>query len=177
MSFSTNQFNQYLDSSNCCKKILIKDGIVSSYFEVETHPGFFTKTRCEVTSLKNSFQQIGESLSILKNFDSYQYLICTILPDIADTNPFKKVLQKIRFIIISSFTKFINLLHIKDFEAIQEWNIFSKKILEVVAEIVNSFRQGTHFTEISEFKLDQEVSIFFSLDIEKIDEELNRYYL
>ncbi len=177
MSFSTNQFNQYLDSSNCCKKFLIKDGIVSSYFEVETHPGFFTKTRCEVNSLKNSFQQIGESLSILKNFDSYQYLICQILPDIADINPFKKVLQKIRFILIISFTKFINLLHIQDFEAIQEWNIFSKKILEVVAEIVNSFRQGINFTEISDFKLDQEVSIFFSLDIERIDEELNRYYL
>ncbi len=177
MSFSTNQFNQYLHSSTFCKKFLIKDGIISSYFEVETHQGFFTKTRYEVTSLKNSFQQIGESLSILKNFDSYQYLICTILPDIPDINPFKKVLQKIRFIIISSFTKFINLLHIKDFEAIQKWNLFSKKILEVVAEIVNSFRQGTHFTEISEFKLDQEVSIFFSLDIEKIDEELHRYYL
>ena len=156
---------------------MIKDGITSSYFEVENHPGFFPKTRCEVNSLKNSFQQIGESMSILKNFDYYQYLICRILPDIADINPFKKVFQKIRFIIINCFTKFITLLHIKDFETIQKWNIFSKKILEAVAEIVNSFRQGITFAEVSDFKLDQEVSIFFNLDIEKMDEELNSYYL
>lgn len=157
---------------------MIKDGITSSYFEIDTNPGFFSKTRYDISSLKNVFQQIGESMSILKNFDYYQYLMCTILPDIADTNPFKKVFQKVRFMIICSFTKFIFLLHVKDYETIKEWNIFSKKILELVADIVNSYRQGVEFREISgSVNLDQECCIFFNLDIEKIDEELNRYYL
>ena len=178
MSVSPYQFNQYLHSSHFCKKFLIKDGITSSYFEIETNPGFFSKTRYDISSLKNVFQQIGESMSILKNFDYYQYLMCTILPDIADTNPFKKVFQKVRFVIICSFTKFIFLLQVKDYETIKEWNIFSKKILELVADIVNSYRQGVEFREISSsFNLDQECCIFFNLDIEKIDEELNRYYL
>ncbi len=178
MSVSPYQFNQYLNSSHFCKKFLIKDGITSSYFEIETNPGFFSKTKYDISSLKNVFQQIGESMSILKNFDYYQYLMCTIIPDISDTNPFKKVFQKVRFMIICSFTKFIFLLQVKDYETIKEWNIFSKKILELVADIVNSYRQGVGFREISTtFNLDQECCIFFNLDIEKIDEELNRYYL
>ena len=157
---------------------MVKDGITSPYFEIETEQGFFTKTKYDIISLKNTFQQIGESMSILKNFDYYQYLMCTLLPDIADTNPFKKVFQKVRFMIICSFTKFISLLHMRDYETIKKWNILSKKILELVAEIVNGYRQGVEFREISySFKVDKEFCIFFNLDIEKMDEELNYYYL
>jgi len=117
-------------------------------------------------------------MSIIKNFDYYQYLICKMLPEIADTNPFKKVFQKIRFVIICSFAKFISLLDIKDYETITKWNLLSKKNLESLAEIVNSYRQGIEFSYISNgFKLDEESCIFFNLNIEKIDEELNRYYL
>ena len=178
MSFSTNQFKSYLQSSHSCKKFLIKDGIISSYFEIDSQPGFFPKSRWEVTVLKKSAQHIGESLSILKNFDYYQYLICTILPDIADTNHFKKLFQKIRFIIIISFAKFINLLLIKDMESVKKWNVFSNKTLEFGAEIVNSFRQGLKFSEISnDIKLDNEFYDFFNIDMVKIDEELNHYYL
>ena len=101
-----------------------------------------------------------------------------MLPDIADMNPFKKVFQKVRFMIICSFTKFISLLDFKDYDTIKQWNILSKKTLELVAEIVNSYRQGVEFREISNgFKFDHEFCAFFNLNIENIDEELNRYYL
>jgi hypothetical protein len=175
----SNQFiNKYLLSSNQCKKFLIKDGITSSYFESERNQGFFTETRLEVISLKNRYPQIGESLSIIKNFDHYQYLICTLIPDIADTDPFKKVLQKIRFIIICSFTKFIKILNSNNFYQFEYWNFLSKKLLEVVAETVNYFRQGTKFDEIlNDFKLDEELFIYFDLDIENINEVLDQYYL
>jgi hypothetical protein len=175
----TNQFiNNYLLSSNQCKKFLVKDGITSSYFEIERNPGFFTKTRLEVISLKNRYPQIGESLSILKNFDHYQYLICTLIPNIADTDPFKKVLQKLRFMIICSFTKFIQLLNSNNFEQFEYWNVLSKKLLEIVAETVTYFRQGPKFNEIlNDFKLDEELFIYFNLDIKKIDELLDQYYL
>lgn len=157
---------------------MIKDGITSSYFEIETNPGFFTKTRYDIIFLKNTFRNIGESMSILKNFDYYQYLICKLLPEIADTNPFKKVFQKIRFVIICSFAKFISLLDTKDYVTITKWNILSKKNLELVAEMVNSYRQGIDFSNISNgFKFEDEICIFFNLNIDKIDEELNRYYL
>ena len=123
-------------------------------------------------------QEPGESMSILKNFDYYQYLICKMLPEIADTNPFKKVFQKIRFVIICSFAKFISLLDTKDYVTITKWNILSKKNLELVAEMVNSYRQGIEFSNISNgFKFEDEICIFFNLNIDKIDEELNRYYL
>lgn len=178
MSISPQQFNHYLQSSHLCKKFLIKDGITSSYFEIETNPGFFTKNRYDIIFLKNTFQNIGESMSILKNFDYYQYLICKMLPEIADTNPFKKVFQKIRFVIICSFAKFISLLDTKDYVTITKWNILSKKNLELVAEMVNSYRQGIEFSNISNgFKFEDEICIFFNLNIDKIDEELNRYYL
>src|SRR5918999_337159 len=118
LSFSIQLINKYLLSSTNCKKFLLKDGITSSYFEIESNPGFFTKSRLDVISLKNSCPQIGKSLSILKNFDHYQYVICTLIPNIDDTNPFKKVLQKIRFMIIFSFTKFFQLLHSNNFDQI-----------------------------------------------------------
>lgn len=157
---------------------MIKDGITSSYFEIETNPGFFIKNRYDIIFLKNTFQNIGESMSILKNFDYYQYLICKMLPEIADINPFKKVFQKIRFVIICSFAKFISLLDTKDYVTITKWNILSKKNLELVAEMVNSYRQGIEFSNISNgFKFEDEICIFFNLNIDKIDEELNRYYL
>jgi hypothetical protein len=101
-----------------------------------------------------------------------------MLPEIADTNPFKKVFQKIRFMLLCSFAKFISLLINKEYERIKKWNILSKNTLESVAEIVNNYRQGLKFTELSNgFKLDPELCIFFNFNSEKIDEELNRYYL
>lgn len=157
---------------------MVKDGITSSYFEIESNPDFFSKTRLDVISLKNRWPQIGKSLSILKNFDHYQYIICTLIPNIADTDPFKKVLQKIRFMIIFSFTKFFQLLHTNDFEQVEYWNFLSKKLLEIVAETVNYFRQGTKFDEIlNDFKLDEELFRYLELDIEKIDDVLDKYYL
>lgn len=178
MSFSIQLINKYLLSSTNCKKFLVKDGITSSYFEIENNPGFFIKTRLDVISLKNRCPQIGKSFSILKNFDYYQYVICTLIPNIADTNPFKKVLQKIRFMIICSFTKFIKILNSNNFYQFEYWNFLSKKLLEVVAETVNYFRQGTKFDEIlNDFKLDEELFIYFDLDIEKINEVLDQYYL
>lgn len=178
MTVSIQFINNYLFSSNQCKKFLVKDGITSSYFEIERNPGFFTKTRLEVISIKKKHQQIGESLSILKNFDHYQYLICTLIPNIADTDPFKKVLQKIRFMIISSITKFIHLLNSNNFQQFEYWNFISKKLLKVVAETVNYFRQGTKFDEIlNDIKLDEELFVYLNLDIEKIDKSLDQFYL
>ena len=178
MAASIQLINKYLHSSNQCKKFLVKDGITSSYFEIERNPGFFTKTKLEVISLKNRYSQIGESLSILKNFDHYQYIICTLIPNIADTDPFKKVLQKIRFMIISSITKFIHLLNSNNFQQFEYWNFISKKLLQVVAETVNYFRQGTKFDEIlNDIKLDEELFVYLNLDIEKIDKSLDQFYL
>lgn len=157
---------------------MVKDGITSSYFEIESNPNFFNKTKLDVISLKNRCPQIGKSLSILKNFDHYQYIICTLIPNIADTDPFKKVLQKIRFMIIFSFTKFFQLLHSNDFEQVEYWNFLSKKLLEIVAETVNYFRQGTKFDEIlNDVKLDEELFRYLELDIEKIDDVLDKFYL
>lgn len=178
MTVSIQFINNFLFSSNQCKKFLVKDGITSSYFEIERNPGFFTKTRLEVISIKKKHQQIGESLSILKNFDHYQYLICTLIPDIADTDPFKKVLQKIRFMIICSITKFIHLLNSNNFQQFEYWNFISKKLLKVVAETVNYFRQRTKFDEIlNDIKLDEELFVYLNLDIEKIDKSLDQFYL
>jgi hypothetical protein len=178
LTVSIQFINNFLFSSNQCKKFIVKDGITSSYFEIERNPGFFTKTRLEVISIKKKHQQIGESLSILKNFDHYQYLICTLIPNIADTDPFKKVLQKIRFMIISSITKFIHLLNSNNFQQFEYWNFISKKLLKVVAETVNYFRQGTKFDEIlNDIKLDEELFVYLNLDIEKIDKSLDQFYL
>jgi hypothetical protein len=95
-----------------------------------------------------------------------------------DTDPFKKVLQKIRFMIISSITKFIHLLNSNNFQQFEYWNFISKKLLKVVAETVNYFRQGTKFDEIlNDIKLDEELFVYLNLDIEKIDKSLDQFYL
>lgn len=177
MSFSIHLFNNYLSSSQC-NKFLVKDGISSPFFEIKKHPGFFSETRLDVLSLRNKCPDIRTSLSILKNLDHYQYLICTLIPNIADTNPYKKLLQKIRFIIIFSFAKFLELLNDKKFDEIDHWNFLSKKLLEKVAEMVNYFRQGTKFDEIlNEIKLDDELFHYLNIDKEIINEALDQFYL
>ena len=178
MSLSVNMINKYLYSSNKCEKILINDGIISPYFEVHRIPDFFNNTRLECNSLKSKYPQIGKSFSLLKNFDHYQYIICTLIPDIPDTDHFKKLLQKLRFLVIYSITKFIQILENNNFDQIEYWNLLSGKFLEMLAEIVNYFRNGSKFDEIlNEVKIDENFINFLELDLEKIDKVLDGYYL
>lgn len=170
--------NKYLNSSNKCKKILINDGITSTYFEAHGIPDFFNNIRIERNILKNKYPQIGKSFSLLKNFDHYQYIICTLIPSIPDADQYKKLLQKLRFLVIYSITKFIQMIENNNFDQIDYWNLLSRNFLEMLAEIVNYFRNGSKFDEIyNEVKIDENFIKFLELDLERIDQVLDEYYL
>ena len=175
---SDNMIHKYLNSYNRCKKILINDGIISSYFEVDRIPDFFNNTRLECNSLKSKYPEIGKSLSLLKNFDHYQYIICTLIPGIPDRDQFKKLLQKLRFLVICSITKFIQIFENNNFHQIEYWNLLSGKFLEMLTEIVNYFRNGSKFEEIlNEVKIDDNFIKFLGLNLKRIDRVLDEFYL
>jgi hypothetical protein len=177
LSFSIQLINNYLSSPQC-KKILVKDGISSPYLEIKKNPGFFSEIFLEVDSFKDKCPEIRTSFSILKNLDHYQYLICNLIPNTVDTDPYKKDLQKLRLLIIFLFAKFLELLNNKNYEQIEQWNLLSKKLLEIVSETVNYFRQGINFEEIlNEIKLEDEFYHYLNLNKKIIDDILDHYYL
>ena len=52
---------------------------------------------------------IGDVASAAKNLDEYQFLICSLVPSLPDSNPSKMELQKYRVAIIAAFAKLVPL--------------------------------------------------------------------
>ena len=68
--------------------------------------------------------------SIAKNLDEYQYIVCSEVRSLPDSNPFKKELQKYRIIIMTSFAKLIPILSsLGSDKDLQEWNRFAQVLI------------------------------------------------
>jgi len=123
-------------------------------------------------------QKIGESISIIKNLDYYQDLICKTIPNLADNNPLKIILQKLRILMIGAFSKLSRLICCLDKKGIEDWNKISGSLLEIVSTTIVSYRSN-NVLENHQSALDKATSffIFFELDLERIDDALKDLYL
>lgn len=84
---------------------------------------------------KTRFASIGNTSSLAKNLDEYQYIVCREIRSIPDINPYKKDLQKYRVLIISAFAKLIPMLtSLSSDKNLQEWNRFAQILLTQVSE-------------------------------------------
>ncbi len=83
---------------------------------------------------RSRFSGIGSTSSIAKNLDEYQYIICSEIQYLPDTNLFKKELQKYRIIIMASFAKLIPILSSQGSDTdLEEWNQFAQVLLTQVS--------------------------------------------
>ena len=161
-----------------CYKLIIKDGIASDFFLIGKYANIFDAIEFHTVLLRKTIPSIGESISIIKNLDYYQDLICRTIPNLADNNPLKIILQKLRILIIGAFSKLSRLICCLDKKGIEDWNKISGSLLEIVSTIIVSYRSNNGL-ENHQSTLDKATSffIFFALDLERIDDALKDLYL
>ncbi|HET9773867.1 MAG TPA: hypothetical protein VFP25_02680 [Nitrososphaeraceae archaeon] len=161
-----------------CYKLIIKDGIASDFFLIGKYANIFDAIEFHTVSLRKTIPSIGESISIIKNLDYYQDLICKTIPNLADNNPLKIILQKLRILIIGAFSKLSRLICCLDKNGIEQWNKISGSLLEIVSTTIVSYRSNNGL-ENHQSALDKATSffIFFGLDLERIDDALKDLYL
>lgn len=161
-----------------CYKLIIKDGIASDFFLIGKYANIFDAIEFHTVLLRKTIPSIGESISIIKNLDYYQDLICKTIPNLADNNPLKIILQKLRVLIIGAFSKLSRLICCLDKNGIEQWNKFSGSLLEIVSTTIVSYRSN-NWVENHQSELDKATSlfIFLGLDLERIDDELRDLYL
>lgn len=161
-----------------CYKLIIKDGIASDFFLIGKYANIFDAIEFHTVLLRKTIPSIGESISIIKNLDYYQDLICKTIPNLADNNPLKIILQKLRILIIGAFSKLSRLICCLDKKGIEDWNKISGSLLEIVSTTIVSYRSNNGL-ENHQSALDKATSffIFFGLDLERIDDALKDLYL
>ena len=103
-------------SSSSCSKLLSGDGITTSDLTIKGVHGIFGPVSIDARSAKKGVPAIGDVASAAKNLDEYQFLICSMVPSLPDSNPSKMELQKYRVAIIAAFAKLVPLLLLKSIQ-------------------------------------------------------------
>lgn len=97
-------------------------------------------------TLKDKLPGLGNSITIIKNFDEYQYLLCQYVPKLSDHAIWKFKFQKIRLLIHLYFTKlteFLKNIHSgKEVEnPMNDLNKVGNDIILEISELNQLFRE------------------------------------
>jgi len=90
----------------------------------------FDAASLDARSAKKSNPEVGQTASVAKNLDEYQFLICSLVPSLPDSNRSKLQLQKYRIGIVAAFAMLAALLKEVRPEALAQWNRHAKSLLE-----------------------------------------------
>jgi hypothetical protein len=86
--------NKYIINNAKCHKLLSSDGITSRDLVIEKVTGILEGIRLNIKSQVTVLPNITKAAGIAKNLDEYQYIVCSEVGDIPDTNSYKRELQK-----------------------------------------------------------------------------------
>jgi hypothetical protein len=100
-----------VDSS--CVRMLPGDGITTPDLTVKGAQRVFGAVLVDVRVARKSVHAMGETASAAKNLDEYQFMICSLILLIPDSNSSKMQLQKYHVAIIASFAKLMLLFCMK----------------------------------------------------------------
>jgi len=128
-------FKNLIINDRKCHKLLSKDGITTRYLTIDRLAGIFEGITIDVNLQRSRMNSIGKTVTITKNLDEYQFIICSEVRSMPDINPYKIELQKYRVLIIVSLATLAHLLSsLDDDKALQEWNYFAQILLTRVSE-------------------------------------------
>jgi hypothetical protein len=96
-----------VDSS--CVRMLFVDEITTPDLTVKGAQRVFGAVLVDVRVARKSVPAMDEAASAAKNLDEYQFMICSLVPSIPDSNSSKMQLQKYHVAIIASFAKLMPL--------------------------------------------------------------------
>lgn len=138
--------SRILSSSKPCKKQLEFDGISSNRFILKDQSGKLLLSIKNVPTLKDKIIGLGNSITIVKNFDEYQYLLCSQVPTLSDQSIWKFKFQKIRVLIYLYLDKLTSYLVINPAPNIREnvlgnLNRTGNAILLETSELIQIFRE------------------------------------
>lgn len=127
--------NKLIINDSRCHKLLSKDGITTRHFVIDRLPGIFEGITIDVNFQRSRMNSISRMVTITKNLDEYQYIICSEIRNMPDSNPYKIQLQKYRVLTIASFATLVHLLSfLEDDQALQKWNYFAQILLTRISE-------------------------------------------
>ncbi|HEY7571094.1 MAG TPA: hypothetical protein VH796_06980 [Nitrososphaeraceae archaeon] len=173
MNFTRRIIDRYVLNDVKCCKFLTEDGITTSRLAIESVEGIFEGFRID-TSRETIPPIFRRACGILKNLDDYQYIVCSEIRSIPDSNRYKKILQKYRVTIVAAFVKFILTIHSRVIVALHDWTHFAQQLLTGISNTLANARINS--TTLS--NNDQIGSMFdyFGMSSNEVDELLDAIY-
>jgi hypothetical protein len=176
-------------SSKPCFRFLENDGISTRFFLLRD---FDNKKKLiyfkDVMVLRNNVPNAGIAITIVKNFDEYQHIICNYVPKLNDNNFYKIKFQKIRILIYLFFHSFSKILiGANDQNVLDGWIKESNSLLKETSELILDYRESANNSDndsveslnkilIQKVKLKQDYFNYFNMAEEKIDRTLYSIY-
>ena len=161
-------------SSSSCSKLLSGDGITSFDLTIKGVNGLFGPLTIDVRSTRKVLPAIGEVASAAKNLDEYQFLICSLVPSLPDSNPSKMELQKYRVAIIAAFAKLVSLLLLKDIrqEDLVQWSKHARALLEETSDTYLKANSNSK-VQIASHK---DAFEYFQVPVDRVQVALRAFY-
>src|SRR5919197_6257557 len=168
--------SKYIINDPKCHKLLSSNGITSRHLVIEKASGLFEGIRVDIKSEASTLPNIVKASGIAKNLDQYQYIVCSEVRDISDTNLYKKELQKYRIAIIASFAKLISILLSRSDKDLQKWNNFAQILLTQISEILVKVRLKQYKHDNINKDLLKSTFDYFDLPESDVDRTLQSIY-
>ena len=161
-------------SSSSCSKLLSGDGITSFDLTTKGVHGLFGPVSIDVRSARKIVPAIGDVASAAKNLDEYQFLICSLVPSLPDSNPSKMELQKYRVAILAAFAKLVPLLLLKDMrqDDLVQWSKHAKALLEETSDTYLKANSNSKM-QIASHK---DVFEYFEVPVDRVQVALRAFY-
>jgi hypothetical protein len=161
-------------SNSSCSKLLSGDGITSFDLTIKGVHGLFGPVSIDVRATRKVAPAIGEVASAAKNLDEYQFLICSLVPSLSDSNPSKMELQKYRVAIIAAFAKLVSLLLLKDIrqEDLVKWSKHARALLEETSDTYLKANSNSK-VQIASHK---DTFEYFQVPVDRVQVALRAFY-
>ena len=155
-----------------CRKLLAGDGITTAELSIKGMQGVFEAASVDARSARKSVPEVGQAASLAKNLDEYQFLICSLVPSLPDSDPSKLQLQKYRVGIVAAFAMLAALLKEASPGDLAQWNHHARSLLEETSEAYVKAKSDAKL-QVAGHK---EAFEFFGVSEEKIDVALAAFY-
>jgi hypothetical protein len=136
--------------------------------------GIFEPVSIDARSTKKSVPAVGDVASAAKNLDEYQFLICSLVPSLPDSNPSKMELQKYRVAIIAAFAKLVPMLLLKSMRQgdLVQWSKHAKALLEETSDTYLKANSNSNL-QIASHK---DAFEYFEVPVDKVQVALRAFY-
>ena len=161
--------------SQGCSKFLEYDGISSRTFSLKGFGNVKLIYFKDVKTLKNKVPMAGLALTLVKNFDEYQYIICNYVPQLSDNNIYKIKFQKVRILVFLFYFALSKIMSESiEISVLDKWvkeaNSFLIEISKIVLDYRESLKKSDNknlkINDVSdkEYKLKRDYYQYFNID-------------